>query len=80
MKVVYATTTSLVTDPSTGVRGKVQKGTHWPADDPVVKANPDLFSEDPRWGMNYSVEPDGYDAPVEQATAAPGERRQTRRG
>lgn len=80
MRVVYATSTGLVTDPATGVRGTVQKGSHWPADDPVVKAHPDLFSEDPRWGMNYSVEPDGWDAPVEQATAAPGEKRTTRRG
>jgi hypothetical protein len=29
--------------------------------------------------MNYSRQPDGYDAPIEQATAAPGEQRMTRR-
>jgi len=71
MDVVYATTTAPVELPS---------GTHWPADDPVVKAHPDWFSRDPRFGMVYSVEPTGYDAPVEQATAAPGERRNIRRG
>jgi len=58
----------------------ISKGSHWPADDPVVRANLDKFSEDPRYGMLYSVEPDGYDAPVETATAAPGERRSVRRG
>jgi colicin import membrane protein len=48
--------------------------------DPVVRAHPDWFSTDPRYGLLYSVEPDGYDAPVEEATAVPGERRNTRRG
>ncbi len=78
INVVYATATKRV-QLSSGVWSVVPKGSHWPADDPVVTAHPDLFSPDPRWGMSYSVEPDGYDAPVEQATAAPGERRQTRR-
>ena len=79
MDVVYATTTGNVTDPSTGMRGTVVKGSHWSADDPVVKAHPEMFSADPRWGLAYSVEPEGWDAPVEQATAAPGERRTIRR-
>jgi hypothetical protein len=35
----------------------VRAGTHWPAEDPVVKAHPDAFSEDPRYGLFYSVEP-----------------------
>jgi hypothetical protein len=75
----------VVIDPVTGARGRVAKGSHWPADDPVVLAHPEVFSTDPRYGLNYSVEPDGWDAPegeppVEQATRAPGEKRQTRRG
>jgi hypothetical protein len=83
MQVVYATATQHVG------AGLVRKGTHWPADDPIVKAHPDLFSSDPRYGLLYSVEPDGWDEPVgqtaqdppvEQATKAPGEKRQTRRG
>jgi hypothetical protein len=78
--VVFAVADQPVTDSKTGISGYVRKGSHWPADDPVVKAHPDLFSTDPRFGMNYSVEPDGYDAPVEQATAGPGEKRQVRRG
>lgn len=76
--VVYAVGTEYVNLPGGG-RARVQKGTHWPADDPVVRVRPELFSTDPRWGLYYSVEPDGYDAPVETATAAPGERRTTRR-
>jgi hypothetical protein len=60
----------------------VNVGSHWPADDPVVTRNPSLFSSDPRFGLRTSVPlPDdpGNDAPVEQATRAPGERRVTRR-
>jgi hypothetical protein len=79
MKIVYATATAPVQLPS-GISGTVQKGSHWPADDPVVREHPELFSDDARFGLNYSEEPDGYDAPVETATAAPGERRQVRRG
>lgn len=74
MEVVYATATQHVGS------GLVRKGTHWPADDPIVKAHPDLFSTDPRYGLSYSEQPEGWDAPVEQATKAPGEKRQTRRG
>jgi hypothetical protein len=63
-----------------GARVMVRKGTHWPASDPVVCANPANFSPDPRWGLAYSLEPAGWDdPPVEAVTAAPGERRQTRR-
>jgi hypothetical protein len=79
VKVVYATVRARVQLES-GISGMVQKGSHWPADDPVVRAHPDWFSTDPRYGMSYSVEPDGWDAPVEEATAVPGERRNTRRG
>lgn len=39
----------------------------WPVDDPFVKANPDLFRADP------SI----VSSSVEQATAAPGEKRAT---
>jgi hypothetical protein len=83
MRAVYARRTAAVSLPSGAVVG-IQQGTHWPADDPVVKANPDMFSDDPRHGMLFSrpLQADDYpDAPVvEQATAAPGERRNVRRG
>lgn len=79
IKAVYATETVRITTES-GAPVLVQKGSHWPADDPIVRDNPQLFSEDPRWGMVYTRPPEGYDAPIEQATAAPGEKRNTRRG
>jgi hypothetical protein len=76
--VVFASATKRVELPGGGF-GVIQKGSHWPADDPIVAAHPEVFTTDPRYGMHYSREPAGYDAPVEQATAAPGERRMTRR-
>lgn len=79
MDVVYATGTSVVTTPDGG-RHTVQGGQHWPADDPVVRANPSLFSADPRYGVSFSVVPaELSEPPVEQATAAPGEKRNARR-
>jgi hypothetical protein len=79
MDVVYAKDNAAV--PTGAGTVPVRKGEHWPADDPIVRAMPSLFSADPRYGLQYSTEPDGYDEPpVEQATAAPGERRSTRRG
>lgn len=75
---MYATGTFRHVSPD-GVGGMVHKGTHWPADDPVVQAHPEAFSPDPRYGLSYSQQPQGWDdPPVEQATAAPGERRMTR--
>lgn len=63
-----------------GQRLMVRKGTHWPADDPIVRDHPECFSPDPRYGLQYSAEPEGWnEPPVETATAAPGERRQVRR-
>jgi hypothetical protein len=80
MDVVYAVETAQIPTEECGVV-LVHKGEHWPADDPAVKASPSLFSTDPRYGLQYSAEPPGYnDPPVEQATAAPGERRSVRRG
>lgn len=79
MNVVYAVGSGPVDLPGGG-RVQVRKGTHWPADDPAVTARPEMFSTDARWGLFYTVEPTGYDAPIEQATAAPGERRNARRG
>lgn len=52
-------------------------GSHWPADDPYVQANPGQFSTDPRYHLAFSEPRPEYfgDPPVEAATAAPGERR-----
>jgi len=78
VEVVYAVTTARVGTPD-GTFGVVQKGSHWPADDPVVRDHPEMFSTDARYGLHFSREPVGWDAPVEQATAGPGEQRATRR-
>jgi hypothetical protein len=74
MRVVYPKQTSLVTMPE-GHSVLVPFGSHWAADDPIVRAHPDLFSDDPMNGI-YGNPP----AESEQATATPGERRNVRRG
>jgi len=56
-------------------------GEAWPATDPVVKANPDAFAPTPTRARSFDA---GvvrtFDTErIEQATAAPGERRNTRR-
>jgi hypothetical protein len=75
MKVVYATQTASIMMPE-GYPVTVLLGTHWWADDPVVRANPDLFSDDPRNGLVGHAPADE----VETATAEPGQRRSVRRG
>jgi hypothetical protein len=78
MDIVYATTTAYIplTD---GGRILVRAGSHWPADDPVVVAQPSIFSADPRYGLSFTAEPidekRAPEPPIEQATAAPGEKR-----
>lgn len=86
MRVVYAMDTAQIPTEDCGLV-LVRKGEHWPADDPAVKAAPGLFSTDARYGLSYSVEPEGYGdpqqpgpRPVEVATAIPGDRRNVRRG
>jgi hypothetical protein len=79
MEVVYAKDNAAVPMVDGGTVF-VSKGSHWPADDPAVKMMPSLFTRDARYGMQYSVEPAGYndeyqDTPVETATRAPGEKR-----
>jgi hypothetical protein len=88
MDVVYAIESAAMSTPDGG-SVLVRKGTHWPADDPLVRANPQWFAPDPRYGLSWSgpVPPEmaeapgqSRSAPVEQVTAAPGEKRTTRRG
>jgi hypothetical protein len=81
LEVVFARGTEVVTTPDGG-QFTVRGGTHWPVGDPVVKARPELFSDDPRYGVAFSTPPPELsEPPVEQATAAPGEKRgQVRRG
>jgi hypothetical protein len=56
----------------------IHTGDVWPADDPFVKAHPTFFADTPPAGtLRYTQPPET----VEQATAAPGEKRKyVRRG
>jgi hypothetical protein len=72
---VFARDTASVREPGSKYPTTVHKGTAWHADCPMVVEHPDLFSPDPP-----EVHPRGWKpAPVEQATAAPGEKRTVRR-
>lgn len=71
MSVAIALTTANVTH--RGQRVHVQAGQAWDATDPLVAEYPSLFTTDTR-ALRRTTEP-----VVEQATAAPGERRGTRR-
>lgn len=80
MDVVYPVADAALTL-KTGATFTVRRGQHWPVEDVVVKEHPDQFSADPRYGLAFSSPPaELSEAPVEQATAAPGERRSVRRG
>jgi hypothetical protein len=71
MEVVYATTTaSVATD--RGVPLTVIYGTHWPANDPIVKRYPSLFSDDPMYGLYASVDPKLPVPEPEPAKRGPG--------
>lgn len=76
MDVVYAVAQSMV-PLDDGGRVLVTQGTHWPADDPVVRKMPGLFSADPSYGLCYTVRPETRSpAPgIETTTAGPGEKR-----
>ena len=69
MKIVYAKSSTAVGGPHGGV-WRLTPGQPWSADDPVVKANPNAFTELPERVMTSRGE-----VLVEQATAAPGEKR-----
>ena len=87
---VFATKTGVVSHPKTGAGEPVNLGEHWLADDPIVRAYPDFFTSDPRYGLRSSrpLGEDGYPeghasskrsaGAVETATAAPGEKRSRR--
>ena len=77
MQVVYVTVDSAVVTLPDGTPWTLVKGQHYPADDPVVRAYPDKFSPDARYGVTWTGLPPAEMAepPVEQATAGPGEKR-----
>jgi hypothetical protein len=73
-KTVFATFSTWVT-PTV----HLNRGEAWDADDPVVRSHPDWFTSDASEFARRSDAPYGEPAAVEQATAAPGEKRATRR-
>ena len=76
MSIVVALTDSLV---GNGSRQPtvIRKGEAWNADDPVVLANPSLFSTDPRRARGTAQR--SHEEIVEQKTKAPGEKSRARR-
>ncbi len=71
---MFAKATATVGD--LGYPVTVQGGSHWLADDPLVKAHPDLFTADCRYGLAWSGDPPeclsippGEDDPVMTAKA-----------
>jgi len=73
MRIVYAISTSTV-----GLGGQLARivvGEPWDADDPVVKAHPDLFEKKPRMARTSKMATPW----VETATAVPGASRNARR-
>ena len=77
MDVVFVKVDSAAGTLPDGTPYALAKGQHYPADDPVVRTYPDLFTRDPRYGLQWTgtPPPEMADPPVEQATSAPGERR-----
>ena len=73
-KYVFALDTFSAREPGSKYPTTVHKGTAWYADSPMVASHPDMFASKPT-----EVFPRGWVSPVEQATAAPGEKRATRR-
>lgn len=74
--IVYAVTTAAIPDISLGYTVRIGHGEPWAANDPFVKAHPDLFSSDcPPNAVRRTV----AEALVETATKAPGERRTVKR-
>jgi hypothetical protein len=74
MGIVYATSTTSITNDH-GIAFTLHRGEVWDADDPLVKQRPQFFSDVPVVARVSHGE--GFRL-VEQATAAPGEKRRTR--
>lgn len=62
-------------------RVHIHLGSAWAADSVVVRQHPDLFSDDPRRALGLDIVPPARteEAPVEQKTAAPGEKSNVKR-
>lgn len=60
LPVVYAITNATPGQRAGGI-ARVVQGQHWYEHDQIVRDNPHLFSRDPRWGMQFTEMPAGYD-------------------
>lgn len=61
-------------------RVHVNEGAAWAADSIAVQQHPDLFTDDPTRALGLDLVPEPSSAgPVEQKTAAPGEKSNARR-
>ena len=79
--VVAIATTTLFIDQQ---RVHINQGAAWAADSIAVKLHPEMFSSDPAQALGLDLAAPAHTAeqqsrPVEQATAAPGEKSNTRR-
>jgi len=69
---VFANTTAVLTE--SGFPFTVHMGSHWLADDPLVRAHPELFTEDCRYGLQWSgQEPECVTPAFVAAEAAAGD-------
>lgn len=74
--IVFALSTCSTADPATGLIVRIVEGEPWAAQDPFVKARPDLFGAQPE-RIRRTVP---FQPVIEQASKAPGEKRATKRG
>ena len=70
---VFAQSTVSVREPGSKYPTMIHQGSVWHAESLMVTSHPDLFSDEP-----VEVFPRDWVPPVEQATAAPGEVRDSR--
>ena len=75
MKLVYALTTGTVVDPATGLKVRLTELEPWDANDPFVKARPDLFSDTPKTVRRTRK----AETQVETASKAPGAKKAVKR-
>lgn len=75
---VFAGQSCSVVNPASGLKIRLSVGEAWAADDPFVKARPDLFMSVP-FVVRRSEPLRIADSPVESAVAVPGVKRQVKR-
>lgn len=73
-EIVFARSTCIVNDPTTGLPVTLREGDVWAKDDPLVVSRGDLFSDEPSF-VHRTVPTEREEWRIETATRAPGERR-----